>query len=159
MNIGLIFTLVVSFAVAIGLAVAPLPEWGELLRPHMVALMLIYWCLTAPMLVGVGVAWSVGLLLDVATGSLLGQNALAMAALATLTLSFQNRIRVFPLGQQVISIILITFLALVILFWIRGSIGQSPHSATYFLPALTSGLVWPLVFALMSRVQQHRKIG
>lgn len=159
MNFSNVLVITLSFAVALGLSIAPLPEWAEMVRPEIVSLVLIYWCLSTPTKVGVGVGWTAGLMLDVAKSSLLGQHALALAALALITQKLHNRIRVFPIGQQSISIMLLVTPALIIVYWIRGSIGQSPASATYWLTAVTSGVLWPVVFALMSRIQHRYKVS
>ena len=68
-----------SFVVSLMLTALPMPEWASLWRPAWVALVLIYWCMALPARSGVLVGWSVGLLLDVMTGTLLGQHALALA--------------------------------------------------------------------------------
>ena len=48
-------------------------------RPAWVALVLVYWCMAAPDQVGVVAGWTTGLLLDVMTGTLLGQHALGLS--------------------------------------------------------------------------------
>ncbi|HMC13949.1 MAG TPA: rod shape-determining protein MreD, partial [Gallionellaceae bacterium] len=52
------------------------------LRPDMVALVLLYWCTHKPHRIGIGIAWAIGILADVADASLFGQHALSYAVLA-----------------------------------------------------------------------------
>jgi hypothetical protein len=56
-------------AVTVGAALAanllPLSGVAFALRPDFIALVLLYWCIQEPRYVGVGVAWGVGLLMDV----------------------------------------------------------------------------------------------
>ena len=73
---------IVSLIVAMMLALMPLPGGMSVFRPDWVALMMILWAMTVPRAYGVGVAWVIGLVLDVAQGSLLGQHAQAAGELA-----------------------------------------------------------------------------
>ena len=60
----------------------PLAGTALVLRPDFLALLILYWCIQAPRYVGVGVAWMMGLLMDVGDATLFGQHALAYAFLA-----------------------------------------------------------------------------
>src|SRR5438477_13208853 len=73
-------TIIGSFAAALFLNFLP---WKDLrLVPDFVALVLTFWCVRQPRLVGLGVAWTIGLLVDAGNGVLLGQHALAYSLLA-----------------------------------------------------------------------------
>jgi len=140
------WVVVASFAVALILTVIPLPGWAALLRPEWTALVLIYWCMAIPNRVGVGIAWMTGLALDVLLGGLLGQQALAMCVTAYIVLKLYRRIRVAPLWQQAFSILIIIILYQLLILWIKGITGLSPNLWTYWLPSLTSMLIWPAIF-------------
>ena len=56
-----------TFAAALALTVVPLPDSLVWFRPYWVALVLIYWCIETPDQVGMGVGFSMGLLLDIMT--------------------------------------------------------------------------------------------
>ncbi|MCU7812927.1 MAG: rod shape-determining protein MreD, partial [Candidatus Thiodiazotropha sp. (ex Notomyrtea botanica)] len=86
------------------LTLIPLPEWAQTFRPQWVALILIYWCMALPERVGVGLGFIFGLLLDVLTGTLLGQHALGLSVVAFVTIKLHLRVRVMPLRQQVFTI-------------------------------------------------------
>ena len=49
-----------------------------LLKPDFLALILLYWCIQEPRLIGVGIAWCVGLLMDVTDATVFGQHALGV---------------------------------------------------------------------------------
>lgn len=138
--------IILSFALAIILHMVALPEALQTLRPDWMAMVLIYWCLALPERVGVITGWLAGLMLDVATGALLGQNAVALALTAYLVLRLHQRIRLFPVWQQSVNILLLVLLHLMLVLWIKGIIGQSMETWAYWLPALTSMLFWLLVF-------------
>ena len=90
---------VVSIVVAMMLTMMPLPDAVAAFRPDWVALMMILWAMAVPRAYGVGVAWIVGIFLDVAQGTLLGQHALALVAITFVTVKSNLLMRVFPLLQ------------------------------------------------------------
>src|SRR3979411_2911318 len=71
-----------TLLVALGLNLLPLTDLALSVRPDFLALALLYWCIQEPRLVGVGAAWFVGLVMDVADATVFGQHALAYAVLA-----------------------------------------------------------------------------
>lgn len=151
--------IVASFAVALLLSVLPLPGWLEPARPEWVALVLIYWCMAVPNRVGVGVAWLVGLLLDVLRGGLLGQHALSLAIVAYITLQLYQRLRVFPPWQQAVSVVILVALHLLLQIWITGISGQTIEAWTFMVPALSSMLLWPVLFAGLRNLRRRFKIS
>lgn len=150
--------IVLSFVVALMLTVMPLPYWADIVRPAWAAMVLIYWCLALPERVGVGVGWTTGLLLDVLQGTLLGQYALALAIVAYLTLKLHRRVRVFPLWQQAVTVLMLVVLEQLLVLWIKGITGQSPNVWLYLLPAATSTLLWPWVFVIMRNLRRHFRV-
>jgi rod shape-determining protein MreD len=150
-----VFVISLSFLVSVILTIMPLPEWGTAFRPEWVALVLIYWCMALPNLVGVGVAWLLGLLVDAAKGALLGQHALGFAITAYITIYLHQRVRVYPLSQQifVVGFILLPYMSLTL--WVKGIRGEAPHTWLYWAPLLSSMLLWPFVFMLLRALRRH----
>lgn len=151
--------IVLSFALALMLAAVPLPPWAAPYRPEWVTMVLIYWCLALPERVGVGAGWTAGLLLDVMGGSLLGQHALAFAIVAYLILRLYQRIRLFPLWQQALSILILIALEQMISLWIRGITGKPPQTWIYWMPALTSMLLWPWLFVILRDLRRRFRVS
>ena len=151
--------IVFSFVAAFILAMLPLPDWAELFRPEWVTLVLIYWCLALPERVGVGIGWLLGLVLDVIHGSLLGQYALGLAVVAYLALQLHQRIRVYPLWQQAFTILMLTALQQMLVLWVKGVTGHSPNTWLYWLPTLTSSLLWPWTFLLLRDLRRRFKVS
>ena len=81
-----IWPVVIFLLVALSLEVAPLPDSAAPWRPPWMALAVIYWSMRQPGRYGVGIAWLIGLLLDVLKGAVLGQHALALSAAAYVTI-------------------------------------------------------------------------
>lgn len=146
--------IVVSLAFALLLAVIPLPDAVVLARPEFVTLFLIYWCIALPERVGVGTAWLLGLVLDVLLGALFGQHALALTIVAFLATRLHLRIRVYPLWQQALSILVLVTIYQLVMLWTSGIIGKPATSWTYWLPSLASMLTWPVLFIMLNGVQR-----
>jgi rod shape-determining protein MreD len=140
-----IMTIIVAFA----LAIMPLPEWAKEFRPDWVTLVLIYWAMAMPMTVGVIVAWCAGLLLDVAYGSLMGQNAAGMAFIIWFVHIQHQRLRVASLLQQAMIIFVLLFIKQTGTLWVDGMLGRAPNSWFYYMPTLISALLWPWVYLIL----------
>lgn len=151
--------ILVSFVVAMFLMVLPLPEWLRAFRPEWVTLVVIYWCLALPARVNIGFAWLAGLLVDVLTGTLMGQHALSMAVVAFVTVKLHKQIRVYPVWQQALSVFTMVALGQLLVVWIKGIIGESPQSWLYWAPSITSAIVWPWVFVMLRSLRRRYKVS
>lgn len=152
---GIPWTIPLSLLAALTLAIVPLPGGLPPVRPEWPALVLIYWAMAFPQRVGVLTAFATGLLLDVLLGQLLGQNAVAMALVAYLSIQLHSRLRVYPVWQQMIVVLVLIALYKLVALWPQGLTGLPPGSAWYWAPVLTSALVWPLVFVLLRGVRKR----
>ena len=139
----------ISLLMALALTIAPVPDLMAPTRPEWVLLVLIYWGMAFPRRVGILSAFLAGLLLDVLQHQLLGQNALSLAVAMYLVLQIYPRLRVFPVWQQAVVVALLVALVKLLNLWIRGATGFPPGSALYWIPVLTSALVWPFVYHLL----------
>lgn len=152
-------TILVTFAIALGLTALPLPEWARAFRPEWVTLVLVYWCLALPSRVNVGVGWLVGLFVDVITGNLLGQHALSLAVVAFVTVKVHTQVRVYPLWQQALSVFVLVALSQLLVVWVKGIIGQAPESWVYWAPSVTSAVLWPWVYIVMRDVRRKFRVA
>ena len=128
----------------------PWHGWGLVLRPDFVALVLLYWCAHKPYRVGIGMAWVVGILADVADASLFGQHALAYTVLAFGGTVLHRRIQMFDLRQQTMQIfplLLISYATYAAVHWqVRGFVAWE-----YFFGSVTSTALWiPLTILLQT---------
>jgi rod shape-determining protein MreD len=151
--------IIISFIIAVMLTALPLPDWAVNWRPAWVALVLIYWCMAIPDRVGLGVAWFMGLILDVQQGTILGQNALGLTLLAYLTIKSYQRMRVFPLAQQAVLICFYLLLYELIMLLITGYLGTGSRDWTYWMPAFTSMLLWPWLFIILRDLRRKYHIS
>jgi len=141
------------------LAVMPLPSWLGHLRPDFVALVVIYWCMALPNRINVGVGWIAGIMMDILTGTLLGQHALAYSVIAYVTVKLHKQIRIYPLWQQALSIFTLVALSQLLIAWIRGITGESPDSWLYWLPSVTSAMLWPWLYIVMRNVRRKFRVS
>jgi rod shape-determining protein MreD len=147
-----------TFAASLVLEIIPLPDWLAPFRPEWPAMVLIYWCLALPQRVGVGIGWSVGLTVDVLRGALLGQHALGYAVIAFLALKLHRQIRVFPIWQQALIVMVFIALHQLLVLWVLGMIGKSQGSFIYWLPTLSSALLWPWMFTGLRGVRRRFRV-
>lgn len=153
------WVIAVSFIMALLLTIVPMPGWTVTLRPEWVVLVLIYWCMALPQRVGVGIAWVVGLVLDVLQGTLLGQHALSLSVVAFLTLKLHQRVRFFPMWQQALIVLLLIALHQLLILWVEGINGQPSQSWSYWLPSLSSMVLWPALFVVLRGARRYYHVS
>ncbi|RKZ55924.1 MAG: rod shape-determining protein MreD [Gammaproteobacteria bacterium] len=136
------------------LAIMPLPDWAVELRPEWVTLVLIYWAMTAPSKVGVTAAWFTGLLLDVSYGTLMGQHAIGMVLVIYVIHMQHQRLHMASLLQQAIVIFALLFVKQLLILWVDGMLGRAPGSWLYFMPTITSTILWPWIFLILKELQR-----
>jgi len=123
----------------------PVPAVALALKPDFVALLLLYWCITEPRYIGVGIAWTIGLVMDVGDGTLFGQHALAYAFLAYAAEYFRRRVLRFPLWQQAAQVAVLLGLCAALVLLVRYVGGAPLPRWTYAVPPLVGALLWPIV--------------
>lgn len=144
---------VLSIVIALALTMLPLPRALDLFRPDFVLLIMIFWALSVPRSYSVGIAFLVGIVLDVSQGTLLGQHALGLTVIAFLTVRFHLQMRVFPLLQLTAFVFALNALYRFLLFWVNGVAGISAPAPVYWAPVLGSLVIWPLLYTSMSGVR------
>ncbi len=148
----------VSLCVAMTLMILPLPDWARPFRPQWVTLILIYWVLALPHGIGVGVGFLVGIAVDVLTGTLLGQHALSFSVVAYATVKLHQRVRVFPLWQQSLVVLLLLVSEHLIALWVIGATHKQPPGLIYWIVPLLGAILWPWVFVLMRDVRRRFRV-
>ena len=150
-------TLRIGIATTIGafmLAIMPLPDWAVEFRPDWVTLVLIYWAMAVPSRIGVTVAWLAGLLLDVSYGTLMGQHAIGMVIVIYFIHIQHQRLRVASLLQQSIVIFFLLLIKQLLILWVDGMLGRAPDSWLFFMPTITSTLLWPWTYLILRDIRR-----
>lgn len=137
-------TLILAFM----LNLLPTSFWP--LYPEWVMLVLLFWSIRAPLVVGTGTAFMLGLLMDVVDGSLMGQHALAYVLISYAGRVLSARILWLPLKQQVMHVIPILFAGALLEVLVRWFAGDEFPGYSYLLRPLITGVIWlPATYVLM----------
>ena len=148
-----------SFFLALVLALLPLPQWLAGARPEWVALVLIYWVIALPQRVGIYTALLLGVLMDVAEGAVMGQNAFALVAVALLSLLLYQRLRLFSLWQQSAVVFVLISINQMICQWVQNLEGAGAKTLLFLLPAVSSALLWPFVLHSLRGLRRHYRVS
>jgi len=146
----------IAFTLIAALIVNLLP-WSEPLlavKPDFVALVMLYWCIQQPRKVGFAAAWLMGLTMDIADGSLLGQHALAYSVLAFAGIVLHHRVLMFTMRNQILHVIPILLVNDLIVLVIRKLAGADFPGAGYFVGSLFAGALWPVMCYLLKLPQR-----
>jgi len=144
------WVIAVSVMLAALLAFVPLPPWLEVWRPKWMTLVVVYWVIALPHRVGLFSAWCIGIFTDVLEGTLLGLNAFTLTLVAYGSLSLYQRMRMFTPLQQSMTVLMLVGVQQLLTFWVLTATGQNTATDLSFItPALSSALLWPLVFILL----------
>jgi rod shape-determining protein MreD len=146
-------TVALSLAAALLLNFLP---WKDLrLVPDFVALVLTFWCVRQPRLVGLGVAWTIGLLVDAGNGVLLGQHALAYSLLAFLAIWLSRRILWFGPVLQALHVAIMLAVAQTLVVVVRIVAGDAFPGWTVYVSPAAGAVLWPVVSWLLVMPQRR----
>lgn len=134
----------------------PWSGWGAWLAPDFVALVVLYWCIEEPRKIGFLAAWSLGLLMDIADGSLFGQHALAYSILAFAGIALHRRVQRFSLAPQILHVIPLLLFTDFIVLLVRALAGADFPGYAYFIGSFTGAALWPVLYYLLKLPQRPR---
>jgi rod shape-determining protein MreD len=142
-------SILLSFILAYGLTLIPLTWELALWMPHWVFITSMFWAIYFPLKHGIGWAWFAGLWLDVVVGYPLGVNAFAMAVSVALAIFIAPRFRVYSVWLQTWMVFVLTAACALLTFWAKNIYSMPTSGLDSLLSALTSALVWPLIYAYL----------
>jgi rod shape-determining protein MreD len=150
-----------SFLAAFILQSLPWQETSLLVRPDFVLLVLLFWVVNEPRMVGLGMAFTLGLLVDVNDSMLLGQHALAYVVAAYFAQSLRVRILSFALPEQALHVLGLAVLATLITLLLNLLLGQDfPGWAILASPPLTAIAWFPMAWILSHpRLRAMHRMG
>lgn len=153
------FIPILTTVAAILLTIAPLPETLAPWRPHWVALVMIYWHIETARLQSLRTAFIIGIVLDLATGTLLGQHALGLVIINFLVARFRSRLRFFPPWQQALAVGALLVNERVVQLWVIGLLDRGWPDWSWWLPPLIGMLIWPWLFLLLDALRSQRRLA
>jgi rod shape-determining protein MreD len=145
--------IVVSLVVTFLLNFLP---WGSSFGvPDFVALTLVFWSIHQPRRVGIGVAFVMGLLMDVHTATLLGENALAYTLLSYFAITIHRRVLWFSPMHQTLHVFPLFLFSQIIRALIQFIvIGKFP-GWLFFIESVVTAALWPLANWLLLAPQRR----
>ncbi|HEX8887071.1 MAG TPA: rod shape-determining protein MreD [Noviherbaspirillum sp.] len=140
----------------VGAFLLNLLPWGDLYGvPDFVALTLIFWSVHQPRKVGIGLAFLMGLLMDVHNASLLGENALAYTLLSYFAIMIHRRMLWFRPITQALHVLPLLLLMQVVQMLIQALVSGKFPGWYYFASSLVSAALWPLVTWMLLAPQRR----
>jgi rod shape-determining protein MreD len=140
----------------IGAFLLNLLPWGSLIGiPDFVALVLIFWSIHQPRKVGIGIAFLMGLLMDVHDASLLGENALAYTLLSYFAIMIHRRVLWFPPTTQALHILPLLFVMQAVELVIQLIVNGKFPGWFYFVESITTVALWPVATWLLLAPQRR----
>jgi len=151
------FTVAITIFIAMALSILPLPQWIAFIWPQWVLLVLLYWSVRMPHTISVGWAFTVGILLDLLTGTLVGAHALALTGVVYISSKFFQRMQHVIIWQQIMMVLLLVIGYQAALFWIHGLATHLSLSPWLWLSAISSAVIWPWLQVLLNtrRMRAH----
>jgi rod shape-determining protein MreD len=150
----------ITLAVALMLAMVPLPDAAAPFWPDWVTLVALYWAMALPQRFGLTLAWIAGILLDVSQGALLGQNALGAVIVVAFALRYHQRLRVAPIAQQALIVTVLLVLKQALVLWTSGLAGRAPQTPWLFFAApLTALVFWPLLYVVLRDLRRRHQVA
>jgi rod shape-determining protein MreD len=150
--------MIFSLAGAYLLAVLPWSGTWLLMRPDFVLIVMLFWSLHEPRSIGQGVAFSLGLLMDVSDSMLLGQHAFAYVIAVYGAQALRVRILTFHLPEQTLHILGLTFMASLVVLTLNMLLGAKFPGAAYLVSPLLTAFAWaPVNWLLYSSAVRRRR--
>ena len=151
MKIDIRRTLVVflSFVLALYLHLIALSDPLNYINPQWFVLTFIYWNLLVSHRIGLAFTVVLGLLLDIFEGGILGLHSIALLLVQFVCIFGYQRFRVFTHLQKSLIIFALVATYLYICYWLNGLVSQTAGDPKLMLSALSSALVWPIVFSFL----------
>ena len=154
-SVGLVF-----FSILGAYLLAILPWSGSLLlaRPDFVLIVLLFWAMHEPRTIGQGMAFALGLLMDVSDSMLLGQHALAYVAAVFGAQVLRVRILSFPLAEQTLHVLGLTVSAGLVTLALNMLLGADFPGYAYLISPVATALCWaPTTWVLFSGIVRRRR--
>jgi rod shape-determining protein MreD len=123
--------------------------------PDFLSLVLVFWCVHQPRLVGIGVAFFFGVIIDVHQASLLGQHALTYTALGFLAIMIHRRLLWFTVPSQAMQVLPVFVAAHALELTVRMMSGALFPGWMIVIAPIAEALLWPLVSVILLAPQRR----
>ena len=128
-----------TFLGALAFEMIPRGHWP---MPSMLALVLVFWNVFQPRRVGIALAWLLGIVMDVHSGALLGQHALAYSILSYGAIALHRRLLWYSITGQALQLFPLFLLANVVVMLISLSMSGITPVWSYLVSPIFTALCW-----------------
>jgi rod shape-determining protein MreD len=154
---GLVFF---SFVGAYLLSVLPWSGTWLLTRPDFMLLVLLFWTIHQPRSIGQGMAFVLGLLMDVSDSMLLGQHAFAYVIAVFGAQVLRVRILSFHIPEQTLHVLGITVVTSAVMLLLNLLLGAEFPGFAYFISPIVTAMLWgPVNWLLYLPAVRRRREG
>lgn len=152
----ILLTVVAAFLLTMGRAPAGSPEWLGWLRPGWIVLIVYFWAMHVPHRMGLVTTWIIGFFVDIVYADPLGLNGIVLTGVTYVTWRFHERLRMYAVLQQ-------AWVAAAIVLFGEGMRRLAhdqaqPWLPVTVLPAVTSMLIWPVLYHLLGKLAQRYRV-
>ncbi|BEV06772.1 MULTISPECIES: rod shape-determining protein MreD [unclassified Methylophilus] len=136
----------------------PWSNAGIIVRPDFLLVIMLYWLLQAPYHCNIGWVWFAGLLVDLSTGSLLGQHALTFAITAFLGLIYQRRLVLFNRWQLYLYVLFLFGVERGLILLLKLFAGGELPDWTYAFPIVSDLILWQFMIIWFGELTRPKKL-
>jgi len=145
----IVFTLFAAFMLN-------LIPWGRVYGvPDFLAVTLLFWSIHQHHRVGIGIAFCLGLLMDVNNATFLGETALAYTLMTYFAITLHRRILWFSWSRQVWYILMLLCIPNITGMVVQLFTGGETAGWLWILDCVVGAAVWPLAYWLLSWPQRR----
>lgn len=154
--------LVIWLTLLIGLClqIIPWPLEYNIFKPHLLMLIMAYWLIALPHRIGMGMAFLLGIVLDLFSGSLLGIHAFIFSCVAYLLMFKFQLIRNLALWQQSIIIFAVSLCYNILVFLFQVSIYHTIKiSPLILISSFVDGVLWIVIYLFLRLIRRNFAIN
>ena len=149
---NLIFTWSIIL-LSIVLTIIPLTDLINSFRLPWLIMTVIYFSIFNVALIGVLSAWLSGLILDLMAGGLMGENAMILSIISYLSYRFRFQIRVYPIWQIMVVVLIFLSLGEILSLWIQCVSGSMNLSVIEWINILIAVIIWPIFMGFIQKME------
>ncbi|MDU0810581.1 MAG: rod shape-determining protein MreD [Burkholderia sp.] len=147
----------IFFSLTIAFLLNLIPLGWLLVSPDFVALVLLFWNVHQPRIIGIGIAFILGVMMDVHDACLLGEHGLAYTLLLYGGILVYRRISLINLGMQIFYVTPLLIGAQIVPFIICMIVGFTFPIWNYLINGFTEIVLWPVISYLLL-IPQHQPV-
>ena len=148
------FIIAASFFIALALTFIDLPAWVNWITPEYLIILLLYWIYTSYTCVNIGIAFLVGVMLDIILDAPIGEHALVLISAAYFLIKFNSKIHALSFEKRLAVIFGLIFWCQFVPLLLQLCLGTTtvfwPSLAKIFIQAVSGALLWLILLVFLN---------